>query len=233
MKKLLLGILTLSSLVSFAGTPVEKLVPVDEIFSPKGFDSNDSSEIIISGWLPNLCHKNPMTKFEIKGDAINITVSALSYQASNPFCPEMMVPFVESVNVGLLDKGQYKIVVNGKTEYEMKSDIFINESTSNAIDEHIYANVDYVDQRDFVGTTVTLKGYTPSDCLELDKVEFVSNGSNTYSVLPIMKQINDFCPMKMTPFAYDIEVPKTLNKARVLLHVRGMDGKSINSIFSR
>ena len=48
-----------------------------------------------------------------------------------------------------------------------------------------------------------------------------------------MKQINDFCPMKMTPFAYDIEVPKTLNKARVLLHVRGMDGKSINSIFSR
>ena len=125
MKKLLLGILTLSSLVSFAGTPVEKLVPVDEIFSPKGFDSNDSSEIIISGWLPNLCHKNPMTKFEIKGDAINITVSALSYQASNPFCPEMMVPFVESVNVGLLDKGQYKIVVNGKTEYEMKSDILL------------------------------------------------------------------------------------------------------------
>jgi hypothetical protein len=46
-----------------------------------------------------------------------------------------------------------------------------------------------------------------------------------------MKKIRDFCPMKMTPFSYDIEVPKSLANPKILLHVRSMDGNSINSIF--
>ena len=38
--------------------------------------------------------------------------------------------------------------------------------------------------------------------------------------------------MKMVPFSYDMEVPSNLNAAKVLLHVRVMDGKSVNSIFN-
>ena len=34
------------------------LVPVDNVYSPKGFDANDNSEVIVSGFLPNLCYKN-------------------------------------------------------------------------------------------------------------------------------------------------------------------------------
>jgi hypothetical protein len=227
--KALILLLALFSLVSYAGTPVKTLVPVDDVYSPIGFDSNDNSEVIVSGWLPNLCHKTPMTKSEIKDGKIHITVTALKYDNTNPFCPEMIVPFVKSVDVGILDKGIYEIVVNGKTPYQKNSKIKISESSSNALDDHIYANVHYVDKSH--GTkVVSLKGYNPSDCLVLDEVKFVSNEVNTYSVLPIMKKVRDFCPMKMTPFAYDVEVPKSLSVNKVLLHVRGMDGTSVNSL---
>lgn len=231
MKKALLT-LAFIPFVSFAGTPIKTMVPVDEIFSPAGFDSNDSSEIVVSGFLPNLCHKSPMTEVEVKGNKIDITVSAMKYHSSNPFCPEVIVPFLKSINVGLLDKGIYEITVNGKSPYQKGSKIMISESISNATDDHIYANVHYVEQNGD-SDVVSLKGYHPSDCLVMDEVDFKSNKQNTYSVLPKMKRVNDFCPMKMTPFSYDVKVPKLLNKQKVLLHVRSMDGNSVNSLIKQ
>ncbi len=230
MKTLLLLLVVIGSPLAMSGTPIETLVPIDDVYVPSGFDTNDNSEIIVSGWLPNLCHKSPMTSVEIKDKTINIKVTALKYSASNPFCPEMIVPFLKSVSVGLLDKGDYKILVNDKTAYQKKSMLHVNESSSSAVDEHIYANVHYIEQ-DGYSRNVQLKGFNPSDCLELKEVKIVSNKSNTYSILPIMKKVRQFCPMKMMPFSYDVEVPKSLNKSKVLLHVRGMDGTSVNSIF--
>lgn len=229
--KLLKTLLIALPIMGFAGTPVETVVPIEDVYVPMGFDTNDSSEVIVTGWLPNLCHKSPMTKAEVKGKTINITISALRYDATNPFCPEMIVPFVKSVNVGLLDKGKYDIKVNDNTPYAQKSDLHVSESTSSAVDEYVYANVEYVEKAEG-SQTVTLKGHNPSDCFILDEIKFVSNKKNTFSVLPVMKQIRDFCPMKMQPFAYDVEVPNTLNKKKVLLHVRGMDGHSVNTIFA-
>ncbi|MEE3077950.1 MAG: hypothetical protein VX341_01335 [Bdellovibrionota bacterium] len=213
-----------------AGTPVETLVPIQNIFSPEGFDSNDNVEVIVEGQLPNLCHKTPMKKVTIKGNTIDIKVTALSYHESNPFCPEMVVPFLETVSLGVLDKGNYKINVNGKTVFAKDGVLTVNESTSDAVDESVYARVDYI-EKSHGSRTVKLKGYNPSDCFVLEKIEVFHNNKDVYSILPKMKQISDFCPMKMIPFEYDVEVPKTLNKSRVLLHVRAMEGKSINTIF--
>lgn len=231
MKTLGVICLLLISNLGMAGTPVKTLVPVDEVFVPNGFDVNDNSEIIVSGYLPNLCHKSPQTEIKINGNKIHVKVSALKYGDSNPFCPEMIVPFLETIKVGVLDKGNYEILINEATRYEQKSSMYINESVSNALDDHIYANVFYVDSEEG-DEYVNLKGYNPSDCLEYDHVEIISNKSNTYSVLPIMKKVRDFCPMKMTPFSYQVKVPKLIQKSRVLLHVRGMDGNSVNSLYN-
>ena len=226
----LLAVLALSTGVAMASTPVEIMAPIDHIYSPKGFDTNDNTEVIIEGYLPNLCHKAPSSTVSVVGTKINIKVTALRYHPSNPFCPEAIVPFVETVKVGLLDKGNYDIVVNGRSIYEKQGQIAIAEATSNSIDEHVYAAVEYVEKQ--AGSReVTLKGYNPSDCFVLDEVNVVDNGKDVYSVLPKMKQISDFCPMKMVPFAYKMEVPTTLKKDKVLLHVRAMDGTSVNSLF--
>ncbi len=230
MKKLKTVLALLAANVAFAGTPVETLIPVEHIYVPKGFDSNDNSEVILSGHLPNLCHKAPKTTITQEGNKIMIEVTALKYHPTNPFCAEVLVPFIEPVSLGVLDKGMYDIVVNGKSIFRKEANIFVAESTSPAIDEHVYANVDHV-EREEGSRTVKLVGYNPSDCLEFQEVKVASNDKDTYAMLPIMKKVSDFCPMKMTPFKYEVEVPSDLKNDAVLLHVRAMDGKSVNTLF--
>lgn len=225
-----IAMLLLSGGVALASTPVEIKTPIENIYSPNGFDSNDNVEIIIEGYLPNLCHKSPTSKVKVVGSKIQIDVTALRYDASNPFCPEAIVPFVETVKVGLLDKGNYDIVVNGKSIYQKAGTIQVNEATSNSVDEHVYANVDSV-MKESGSREVELRGYTVSDCFVLDDINIVDNGSDVYSILPKMKQISDFCPMKMVQFSYKMEVPSKLKKDKVLLHVRGMNGNSVNTLF--
>ena len=95
---------------------------------------------------------------------------------------------------------------------------------------YVYANVDYIETTQ--GSRIALlKGYNPSDCFEFDRVQFISNERDTYSVLPIMKQVREFCPMKMVPFEILVVVPRTLSVEKLLLHVRVMNGKSVNAIF--
>ena len=211
--------------VAMAGTPVKVKVPVDALYIPAGFDSNDSVEVVITGYLPNLCHKNPMTSFKVDKNLISITVSALKYDKTNPFCPEMVVPFLKTVKLGVLNKGKYQIEVNGKN----KDSLLIEETTLDATDNHVYAYVSYIDKSSLQDNNITLKAYNPSDCMQLDRVEIYDNGVNTYSVLPIMKQIREFCPMKMVPYEFNVKIPSNLKSKKVLLHVRSMDGNSVNS----
>ena len=88
--KNLMAVAVLLGSVAHAGTPVEKMIPVDHAFIPAGFDSNDSVEIVITGYLPNLCHKAPSAKVEITGTKVDVKMTSLYYQESNPFCPEMV-----------------------------------------------------------------------------------------------------------------------------------------------
>lgn len=231
MKNLTKALIVLTFLAGLgvnAAEPVLINVPVDHVYAPKGFDSNDDVEVVVSGYLPNLCYKNPRATYTVEGNKIMINLKARRWNGGekNALCAEAVVPFLESVHVGILDKGVYDIMVNKTAQ----GAIIINEATSDAVDENIYANVHYA-QRVEGTRTVKLEGYNPSDCFEFDRVEFVNNGKDTYSVLPKMKQVSPFCPMKMVPFTYEMEVPTDLSADKVLLHVRAMDGKSVNALF--
>jgi len=223
-------LLGVGNMIAYAGTPVETRVPVEHVFSPKGFDSNDNAEIVISGFLPNLCHKSPRTKVIRSGKIVKVELTSLYYDASNPFCPEVVVPFVEVVKLGLLEKGNYKVVVNGGWASDSRSGLQVTEAPSEAIDDFVYAGVEYVEKTEG-SRVVELKGYNPTDCYELDEVKYVDNGKDTLSVLPMMKRVREHCPMKMQPFSYEWEVPKTLSAKKILLHVRRLQGGSVNSIF--
>lgn len=230
MKKLFIILALVSSplFASHQQKVVQTQVPVDHIYVPKGYDSNDNVELVVEGYLPNLCYKNPDAVVKVEGRDINISIVANSTDFEGAICAEMIVPFSHVVNVGLLDKGNYNIKVNGKID----SSIFVTESTSDAIDDQIYANVEHIEK--IPGEQrVIIKGHHPSYCLEFDRFEVFNNGSDVYSVLPIAKKISDFCPMKMIPFEYEMDVPSDLERNRVLIHVRSMNGNSVNSIYSR
>ncbi len=207
------------------------LIAVNHIYSPKGFDSNDNAEFVLSGNLPSPCYKFPHADVQIAGKMVFITVTALVGSAKEPdLCPQVLVPYLEPVSLGQLREGNYTVVVNGNTMFEIKGSISIGKATSTQIDNYIYAPVEYVERRS-AARAVTLKGYLPSDCFQLERVEFVSNGVDTYSVLPILVQVRELCPMRIIPFEQTIPVPAQLKAEKVLLHIRSMNGKSVNSLF--
>jgi hypothetical protein len=219
--------------MSFASSfSFEADVPVDHVFSPAGFDSNDNAEIVVTGFLPNLCYKVPKSTVEVKDGKVNVSVKATKNQMGLGFCADVIVPYIEFINIGVLDKGKYQIAVNEKSNWEKKSNITINEASSGSIGETIYANVDTVSPGEEGTRKVFLKGYNPSDCFELKEIVVLDNGIDTYSILPKMKQVKQFCPKKMIPFTYEVEVPEKLDAERVLLHVRVMDGRSVNAFYN-
>ncbi len=160
----------------------------------------------------------------IHEDNIDVRVTALMPdQKIN--CPDMMVPFKEVVSIGNLQGGDYKITVNEK----LKDTLTVVESSSNAIDEHLYAAIDNVEKK--ANGKFVLHGWRYSNCVEFDKVEVISNNKDTLSVLPIMKQVSDFCPMKMMPVSFEVKLDfRDVKVDEALIHVRTMDGKSFNSI---
>lgn len=207
--------------------------PVSHLYVPNGFDSNDTVEVVVTGNFPNACFSRNDVKVKVLGDVIDIKVTAVSHERTSPYrrCSDMVVPFKEVIHVGNLQGGDYEVRVNAHTPFKLEDKMKIAEASSSSVDDNIYAAIEWVERKS--ANTVILHGWRYSNCIDLDKVTVISNNKDTLSILPVMKQLTDFCPMKMMPTAYKVELPlSTLKMKQPLLHVRTMDGKSVNTIIN-
>jgi len=223
-KKLLLPLLMIGALSAQAVK--FEAVPINHVYSPKGYNSNDDVEIVVEGVLPNLCYKNVKSEVSIKGKDVVIDIKAQKNSDPNIACAEMVIPFLKGAKVGLLDKGWYRVMING----EQRSDLYVEEFDSNGLEDEILANVEVVEVEEG-SRIIKLKGQNASDCLVHDRIDVKSNKKDAYSIKPQMVQVSDFCPMKMVPFELEMEVPEEIERDKVLLHVRSLEGKSINKLF--
>lgn len=211
------------SQLSFAGLQVVP-APVKHLYVPDGFDSNDSVEVVVSGNFPNPCYSRNDVSVTVKEDKIDVQITALS-RDEKLNCPDMVVPFKEVVSIGNLQGGEYTIDVNQK----LKEKLVVEESNSSAVDDHLYADIDNIEKK--ADGKFVLNGWRYSNCIELDHVEVKSNHKDTLSVMPIMKQLTDFCPMKMMPVSYEVNLDfRDVKIDEALIHVRTIDGKSFNKI---
>lgn len=219
-------ILFLVASFGFAQANVEyQVVPTERVYTPKGFDSNDNAEVIVSGFLPNLCFQNPRHKITRNGKDIFITINAS--RIKEEYCPEVVVPFLEVVDIGMLEPKKYNIYVNDQTQTPLEESIEIVQRTNGRIDEAIYPivfNVKY----ERSNNSILIEAYKPSDCYEFDKVEFYSDKKNLITVLPKMRKIRDFCPMKLTPLTIREQLPNLVNSLKTLIHVRSLNQESKN-----
>lgn len=229
--KTLMTLLLMCGLYSPAHGSLKMEIPVNDVFVPDGYDINDPGlEIVVRTVLPNLCYQGPRVEKVVNGNKISLKVVATMYEDSERAgCSQISLPMshVETVKMKMLEKGRYTVSANG-----VERDFVIKESESDAVDDYLYANVENVIKK--IGSReVTLVGYNPNSCYDLDEVKVYSNGKNAYSVLPVMKRVSELCPMRITPFSYTFQVPEDLNsKSEVLLHIRSMGGNSHNVIFS-
>ena len=236
--KYLSTILALTAAIATFATPTAQAesrlqveIPIENVFAPKGFDDNDSAEVVVSGMLQNLCYKAPRATATIEGNVIRIKVTALHVRTEGTYCASMWVPFTEVVSLGVIRSGSYTVkVISQPEDQPLETSLAVVQASTSSIDDFVYANVDWIET--FKNShRVVLHGYNPSDCFELDSIQLVSNQKDAYSVLPIMKQVRETCPMKMVPFAYEMQVPNELDARKILLHTRVLNGKSVNAIF--
>jgi hypothetical protein len=213
-------------------SPKLKEIPIAHVFIPAGFDSNDNVEVLVEGLLPDLCYKSPQVSIFRDGQNITVKAKAWYYGGEGVACPEIVVTTLERGVVGILETGDYQVAVSSLLENGFSGKLSVTKATKKTMDEHIYANVEYI--RQIPDTrTILLVGTNPSDCFSLKEVQFVDNGLDSYSILPKLEQTSTDCPKSNAVFEYEVEVPKTLTRERVLLHSRSMNGHSVNTLFDR
>jgi hypothetical protein len=211
--------------------------PVEHVFVPKGFDNNDTVELVVTGSFPSPCYTRNKVEVQVTGDLIRVSMTSLSKQdARLRLCEPLKVPFTEVVTVGNLQGGNYQIVVNQGTRFELRSGLFVETSQSQSVDDHLYALVEYVE----LGFTGGLSGDAElvaraiSPCLKLDRVEYLSNGKDTLSIMPIMKKVRAECPERSRRITIPIKFnPREFPHEKLLLFVRSVEGRSIHSIIQK
>lgn len=235
----MLAVMLLTSLCQSASAMAIKKVsiPTDQVFLPKGFDSNDNTQIVISGHLPNLCYHGISNKVEVLHDKREIKIQLMADYTHPPsgFCIEVVMPFLEIVSLGNLHVGKYDVKINEGTPVALNSplplQVFAPSSTS--IDDLIYANVDYIVKDPNDANMIKLVGENPMSCLVLKDIKIISNDLDTYSILPIMENKSENCENVPSSFVYKVNIPSDLQAESILLHVRSMGGKSVNTIIKR
>lgn len=204
--------------------------PVEHLYVPEGFDNNDTVEVVVTGTFPNPCYARSETTATVKGDVIEVRVHA-TVAPDSERCEALPVPFKESVTLGTLQGGSYTINVNGM----LKERMVIKEASSNSVDDHLYAAVDYIE----LGFTGGASGSAfligkHHKCTSFDRVEIISNGKDTYSILPIMKRISSNCEKSFSSEPIEVNFDaRALPHKNFLLFVRTMDGKSVSALVER
>jgi hypothetical protein len=207
-------------------------VPLTNIFMPLGFDQNDNAEVVVSGHLPNLCFQNLSSRAKVNTETREITIDVVAeYKVpTHGVCLDINIPFLETVQLGELPAGDYKLVANkgDRGGVEGKNHLSISQSHSTSIDDFLYAKVTNVTPLSLNPFKIKLEGIHYSSCQRLKEVRFFSNHVDTYAVLPIMEKFSDDCRAIHEPFSQEIDVPNELGQEGVLLHVRTLGGKAVN-----
>lgn len=241
MKTYVLSLLAVLSLgVALVGSPAfaassVKLITYEpsKVFTPRGFDNNDNAQIVLDGIFPNTCYKvsEPIVKVDLTNKKIHVKDQALHF--TNTVCLYMLVQYFKPINLGVLPEGKYEILVEDK-DGNVKKDADLNIAKANSVspDEHLYAPVEeaWVDQSGQIPVLV-LRGHFTQSCLRMKEV-LMNDYPDLIEVLPIAEQVPGVaCSDALVP--YEERVPlKGGQTGRVLVHIRSLNGQSVNRVLN-
>jgi hypothetical protein len=228
------SVLALSAGAAFADDPSTGTliaVTADASFVPVGFDDNDDVVVVLDGSLPDSCYK--LSHTEILKDPASKKVTLVQYARRYPgICLQSLVPFSSEANLGVLPEGTFTVDSPGAAVEKLQ----ITEATSAGPDEFLYAPVDSA-KVVFDEATATyrgiLEGRFTNSCMRMKEVA-VFNSGKTLEVLPKMEMVDSptGCENTEVPFSWSVDLPKNINQGRHLMHVRSLNGKSVNKMFS-
>lgn len=228
-------------------------VAIDEVFVvPVGYDSNDNIEIVIDGKLPNTCYELFQTKviaskktFKIKQlmRRKNLTecLPLLSdHQQPDHQQHDLPVQFSTIISLGELSPGKYRIeyaTSHSLASQEAYKDFLVSQSSTERIDDHIYAPVSSAFIPELIYTTsdaqVILTGILASSCMVVNSDAIsVERFENIFVIVPKLKIINEQpCNNFPRPLEQFVSLG-AVKPGRYLIHVRSMTGRSVNKTFT-
>lgn len=212
-----------------------ELVSVDvvDMFVPNGFDSNDEIVVVLDGYLPNSCYRLTRPEIEIDQATRVIKITQMARRFPGP-CIVPLVPFTNVIHVGALDSGNYQVSTN-KGMLLKNLTVELDPGTgAYGPDDFLYAPVDSVSvSRTSDGRfEAKINGRFTNDCMEFEDVRLLHKG-RVIELLPILKNSAGVtCQPTEKPFNKSVRLPDELLVGRNLVHVRSLNGSSINTVFS-
>jgi len=208
--------------------PVLKASAMNTGYIPSGFDSNDHVQMVVEGVYRDTCSRSAGTRVNVNQGAKTISVTAYEYRYSGP-CLDVTVPHDEVVNFGIVPPGNYQVVQgNGRPLGRLN----VNVARTNTPDDYLYAPVSQAYVKNVGGKlALTLSGVFTNSCMSVKRV--VSNvNENVLTIQPIAELLPTYanCIHGSFPFEYSTYIPMA-RAGRYLLHVRSLNGKSINTLF--
>jgi len=97
----------------------EKVVGINDVYIPSGFDSRSDAFIVANGWFPHSCYKLKGAEVEHVGTALHqVTIKA---NVTEGLCLTVIIPFHKEVQLGKLAVGDHSIrMMNGDGTYMEK-----------------------------------------------------------------------------------------------------------------
>lgn len=217
--------------------PVLVDIPIEKVFIPRGFDSNDRVQFAVGGELKNSCFKIASNEVSVNTQTKMITVKQKAYVYMG-FCLMMIVPYSEVVTLGIVaEPGKYQIVDGGSGNN--LGLIEVGPARISDQDEFIYAPVSDVNierssglntENDPKRNRVVLTGTFSNDCTRIEEVQ-VDPSENTIVIRPITafdKPLNQ-CQSVKTNFSHTVVLDPNL-RGDYLIHVRSLNGAAINRV---
>lgn len=201
-------------------------------FMPPGFDDNDRSQVVIAGAYRSSCYKTgPSTaRVDLESKTITITHQAYFYRG---MCLQMLVPYLETVDVGLLPAGEYQVkTLDAQGQTHSEGTLPVAQSASTTPDDFLYAPIDqtYVTPA-AGGATLTLSGTYPTDCMSLKETKVFYRSKNIIEVLPIVEATDGpNCHDTNVSFETQVNLMPPWS-GKTLIYIRSLNGKSLSSLF--
>lgn len=214
--------------------PVEIPAPVSKIYIPMGFDDNDNAEVVLKGEFPTSCYNIGRTGAEVDQQKMEITVWATSYMyLGGENCAQVTKSFIQPIKVGVLKKGDYKVIF--KFNKEVQSAMNVVERTTESPDNFLYAPVENakINVDNNGKQSLVISGHYPYmfvGCMVIREVRTERSPADVLVVQPITEIVQgDECNTQPGDKAYEITqgVAQPFMEEG-LLHVRVLNGDSLN-----
>lgn len=209
----------------------ERPQPMNGAYVPRGFDTDDTVEIMVTGLLRDSCSQIGAVSSVLDEGGKKLVLALTSHEYSGR-CLKTKVPFYLPVYVGRLRQAGVYSIQDGVSGQSLgRLEIRPAGSGGGGVDDLIYPPLtDAYVLAQSGRPALILKGVLPSDCLAVGDVKIEVQGNVVVAMPKLARIEGQSCRAGNFGFSKTVALTERMPRGMYLLHVRAMGGRSINKM---